>query len=278
MRLPRLFCLLITSLCLSLPALADDASLNAQRQHYLKAKEALDKNQLAVFKQHYSQLGGYPLVQYLDYLRLKDQLDNPNLPQFDEFLSTYKGSLLAERLQANLLSSLAVNKKWPEFMRYYTSDFNSAEIQCHLISAKIANGNPAALDETASLWDVGKEQPEACNNLFKRWRAAGKLSQGLVWSRFIKAMTNKKPELAKQMQLLMVEPYAEYAKVFLKVDTRPELLKNHQLFLQQSLPMQQIIANGITKLAGKDAKEALKHWELYEAQQLFGDDMTRETK
>ena len=42
--------------------------------------------------------------------------------------------------------------------------------------------------------------------------------------------------------------------------------------------MQQIIANGITKLAGKDAKEALKHWELYEAQQLFGDDMTRETK
>ena len=142
MRLPRLFCLLITSLCLSLPALADDASVNAQRQHYLKAKEALDKNQLAVFKQHYSQLGGYPLVQYLDYLRLKDQLDNPNLPQFDEFLSTYKGSLLAERLQANLLSSLAVNKKWPEFMRYYTSDFNSAEIQCHLISAKIANGNP----------------------------------------------------------------------------------------------------------------------------------------
>ena len=47
----------------------------------------------------------------------------------------------------------------------------------------------------------------------------------------------------------------EYAKVFLKVDTRPELLKNHQLFLQQSLPMQQIIANGITKLAGKDAKK-----------------------
>lgn len=278
MRFYRLLCLLLGSLCLCLTARADDASLNAQRQHYLKAKEALDKNQLAVFKQHYSQLGGYPLVQYLDYLRLKDQLVNPALPQFDEFLSTYKGSLLAERLQANLLSSLAVNKKWPEFMRYYRSDFNSAEIQCHLISAKIANGNPAALDETATLWDVGKEQPEACNNLFKRWRAAGKLSQSLVWSRFIKAMNNKKPELAKQMQLLMVEPYAEYAKVFLKVDGRPELLKNHQLFLQQSLPMQQIIANGITKLASKDAKEALKHWELYEAQQLFGDDMTRETK
>ncbi|MEY4590171.1 MAG: hypothetical protein RL497_2247 [Pseudomonadota bacterium] len=272
----RLFSL--CSLCLALPTQADDASLNAQRQHYLKAKEALDKNKITVFKQHYSQLTGYPLVQYLDYLNLKEQLNTPSLAQFDTFFSTYQGSLLAERLQANLLSSLAVNKNWPDFMRYYKSDFNSAEIQCHLINAKMANGNPAALDETAALWDVGKEQPEACNNLFKRWRAAGKLTQALVWSRFIKAINNKSPTLANQMQLLMVEPYSEYAKVFIKVDAKPELLKNHTLFLQQSLPMQQIIANGIGKLAKKDAKEALKHWELYEAQQLFGDDMTRETK
>ncbi|HEY6528403.1 MAG TPA: transglycosylase SLT domain-containing protein [Cellvibrionaceae bacterium] len=278
MRFSILLSLFLSSLSLTLMAFADDSALNAQRQHYLKAKEALDKNQLAVFKQHYSQLGGYPLVQYLDYLRLKDQLVSPSLPQFDEFLSTYRGSLLAERLQANLLSSLASNKNWPDFMRYYKSDFNSAEIQCHLISAKIATGHPTALDETAALWDVGKEQPEACNNLFKRWRAAGKLTQPLVWSRFIKALNNKKPELANQMQLLMNGPYIEYAKVFLKVDAKPELLKTHELFLQQSLPMQQIIANGITKLARKDAKDALKHWELYEAQQLFGDDMTRDTK
>lgn len=259
-------------------AWADEPGLIAQRQHYLKAKQALDKNQTQAFKYHYSQLGGYPLVQYLDYLRLKEQLDAPPLPQFDDFFATYRGSLLAERLQANLLSSLAIDKRWPEFMRYYTPQFTSAEIQCHLVSAKIATGNPQAIDETAVLWDVGKEMPGACNNLFKRWRAAGKLTQALVWSRFIKAMNNKKSDLAKEMQLLMAEPYAEYAKVFLKVDARPELLKNHQLFLQQSLPMQQIIANGISKMAVQDAKEALKNWELYEAQQLFGDDMTRNTK
>jgi soluble lytic murein transglycosylase len=283
--LPRSLNALCFSLCLWLAtgtatsqAQTAEQTLNTQRQHYLKAKAALDKNNSAQFKYHYAQLSTYPLVPYLDYLRIRDQWADLPLPEIDRFLTSYQGSLLAERLQINLLNLLASRKDWTAFLRYHKPEFDSAEMQCNLIYAQVHTGKPQALDDTARLWDVGKEQPDACNSLFKRWRSEGKLTQALVWSRFQKAMQNNKAALAAQMQLLMVEPNAEYAKAFMKVDAKPELIKSHHLFQTQSLQIQQIIAHGVVKLAKKDAEEALKHWELYEAQQLFGDDMTRMAK
>lgn len=253
-------------------------SLPEQRQHYLKAKEALDKNNAAQFKAHYAALGTYPLVQYLDYIRLRDQLTNLPLIEVDRFLTTYKGSLLADRLQQQLLTLLAARKKWPEFQRYYSPEFTSTEMQCNLAYAQVFNGKPEALEEAARLWDTADELPDACDPLFKRWRSEGKLTQELVWSRFQKAMQNSKPDLANRTAALLTEPYLTYSKAFMKVDARPELVKNRAHFEEQNLPTQQIIAHGITKLAKKNALEALKLWQDYETQQLFGDDTARITQ
>ncbi len=269
---------LLSLVLINTAAQAANISLEEQRQHYLKAKDALDKNNNAQFKLHYAQLGGYPLVEYLDYLRLRDQLSDLPFIEIDKFLNTYRGSLLADRLQQNLLSILAARKKWSDFQRYYSSEFTSTEMQCNRVYADVFAGKPEALEETAKLWDVGQEQPDACNALFKRWRNEGKLTQDLVWSRFQKALQNNKLSLANQITPLMVEPYTTYAKAFIKVDARPDLIKNHTTFQEQKLPIQHIIAHGITKLAKKDAMGALKHWERYEAQQMFGDDMSRSTK
>ena len=78
----RPLCLLILPLFLSAPTLAQplkdieisDSQLTSYRYHYRLAKDALKKNRLKTFQKHYSELGNYPLRQYLDYTKLRSQL------------------------------------------------------------------------------------------------------------------------------------------------------------------------------------------------------------
>lgn len=255
-----------------------DTQLASHRFHYQKAKAALSQNQTKLYREHLEKLGNYPLRQYLEFSELRNRFASLKQQDLDNFLARYPDSFLASRLRTNYLQFLASRHKWEDFNRYYVAgDNNSIDLVCHSLLARIKTGDTTAYRETEDLWNVGKSQPDSCDPLFTQWRSAGYLSQDLVWSRFNKAMQNGEIRFAQHLTQ-QLKSYKPRANLYLQVHANPKLITQRQRFQNQDLPTQHMIAYGIQKLAAKAPLDALFHWQMYEAQQLFPEDLMLDTK
>lgn len=258
------------------PSLA--SGLNEQRYHYNLAKSALHANKMEKYQENYALLGDYPLVPYLDYTSLRSRLTDLPYTEVDGFFAEYPGSFLAVRLRQTWLSQLALREKWEDYIKYYKPEVATTELQCRYLYARLQNGDKTALDEVGSVWNVGESQPKACDPLFNQWLDTGHMTQELVWSRFKKAMDRRNLGLGRYLASLLTGEHQRMAQLYMKVDHQPHLMKRHSDFRQQSELMQQVIAHGIQRLARRQAEQAQEYWERYEAQQLFSEDLSRETK
>lgn len=278
--------LMTTSLLLCLFALPGSAApvdtsnnpdLASQRFHYQKAKAALALHNDSEFETHMTQLGDYPLKQYLEFAQIRNNFKSLPFAQLDDFFTKYPDSFLETRLRANLLHFLASRQRWKDYLNYYSVKMGSLILQCHYLHARIKTGDTQALEEVGQLWDVGKSQPSECDPLFKTWQAAGQLSQELVWSRFHHAMENNNLSFARFLSRSLTDA-KPLADLYLQVYQNPKLITERNKFEKHDLATQQIISHGIKRLAVKDPLEALYHWEMYESQQLFPTELIRDTK
>jgi soluble lytic murein transglycosylase len=261
---------------IQIPSLA--SALGEQRYNYNLAKSALRDNDMKNYQQYYELLGDYPLVPYLDYTILRARLWELPYDAVDAFFAKHPDSFLAIRLRQTWLSQLAADGEWPAYIRYYRPDVANTSHECHWLHARLRSGDTTALAETARIWNVGESQPEACDPLFAAWRNAGYLTQELIWSRFDKAMQRRNLGLGRYLAAMLTDERRKLADLYMRVDRQPSLITQHREFRIQSLATQQIIAHGIVRLARHRAEVALKHWELYEAQQLFPKELGRNTK
>ena len=167
---------------------------------------------------------------------------------------------------------------WEDYLNFYDSGMRQKSLRCKALYARIEGGDSAAYDEVPAIWVEGKSQPKSCDPLFKKWRRHGGLTDEIAWLRFNNAMAKGKRSLASYIAGLMGDEYKAYANEFLGVHAYPGRVKQHRRFAEQSLQTQQIISHGIKRLARTDPKQALYHWELYEAQQLFPNEISTNTK
>lgn len=256
----------------------NDSSLSDQRYHYELAKSALKQDDTAKFDAHYALLGDYPLIPYLDYSQIKQNLYQFDFTDINRFLETNKGTFLEYRLREQLLHSLAMKRRWDDYLAYDRPDIQQKGLLCHRLSARLATGDKTAMSDVAELWVGGKSHPKACDPLFKKWRKQGGLDDDIAWTRFHNAMANGKRSLARYVSGLMGKQYKAYANEYLGVHAYPGRIKQHRRFSEQSLKSQQIISHGIKRFSRIDPKQALKHWERYEAQQLFPKEISTDTK
>jgi soluble lytic murein transglycosylase len=255
-----------------------DMELASHRFHYQKAKAALVQKNARAFQEHMSKLGDYPLRQYLEFAQLRSRFAELPLAEVDEFFAAHPDSFLASRMRANLLQFLAGRENWKDFSRYYDAEENaSLELYCHALNARIKAGDTSAFAEVAPLWDVGKSQPKPCDPVFTAWRNAGHQTQDLVWSRFNKAMIHGETSFARYLSNLLTTLKPK-ANLYLQVHGNPKMITQRQRFQDQDLPTQHIIAYGIKKLSRTAPRDALQQWQMYEAQQLFPEDLMLETK
>ena len=259
-----------------IPSLA--SALGEQRYNYNLARSALHDNQIDTYQRYYQLLGDYPLVPYLDYNALRAQLSELPYDAVDAFFSKHPDSFLAVRLRQTWLSQLAAEDEWGAYLTYYRPEVADTSLQCYYLHARLLSGDTSALEETARVWDVGESQPEACDPLFNQWRSAGYLSQDLIWSRFNKAMQRRNLSLGRYLASMLTDDRQKLAQLYMRVDRQPSLITHYKEFRRQNLPTQQIIAHGITRLARRRSDAALEHWKHYEAQQLFPESLSRETK
>lgn len=252
--------------------------LNEQRYHYELAKIALKKNNTAQFDKHYQYLTNYPLRPYLDYAIVKTHLNPLALDPIDDFLNTHKGSYLANRLRRQLVQEFAQKKRWKDFIYYYTQDIYSSEFACQNLYAKAQLGETDIHEDIAAIWTKGKSHPKACDPLFSWWKNHGGMTDKIIWTRYNAALNKRQSRLARYVKSLLSDDYQDLATLYERVYRNPKLVTNHQKFKDNSPELQDIIAFGIKRYARKDPKDALYHWERYEAQQFFDHQLTQETK
>ena len=272
-------CLVMTSVCvhgiapseqtLVKPGEIKTRLLADQRIHYELAKLALDAKATEKFERHYAMLGDYPLAPYLDYTNLKNSLSTPDYARIDLFFASNRDSFLEARLRQQLVYTLGLKGDWPAFQKYYRDESASTELRCFALYGRYESGDLTALDEVADIWTRGKSLPKSCDPLFKVWIKSGKLDSAIAWRRFTSAVDNGKLSLARYIRSLMKGRYLRYADLMLDAHSSPYLIRKQGKFLEQSTEMQQVIAHGIKRYARINPKDALRQWELYEAQQLF---------
>lgn len=257
----------------------EQPDLASQRYHYQKAKTALAKEDRAAFEEHLSSLEGYPLKQYLEFASLRANFEKYPFKDIDSFLTQYSDTFLESRLRANFLFFLAGRQQWQPFLKYYRSEISNLSLKCHYLHARIRTGDPSALLEASDVWNEGKSRPKQCDPLFKTWAAAGQMTDKLILSRISKSISKGEISLARYLsrKLKDNEKLAQ-AELFLQVHRNPSLVKQTQDFQQHDETTQHIVAHGIQRLAKKAPLDALYFWEIYEAQQIFPQDLIRSTK
>lgn len=253
------------------------ANLQGQRFHYQKAKLALSKNRQEEFEKHFELIGDYPLKQYLEYTQIRKNFKKVPFSDIDAFFAQYSDSFLSLRLRANLLTFLAGRRRWSDYSHYYDPSLKSTTFRCHELYSRINAGSLDAYNEVTELWNVGKSQPDACDPLFTKWQKAGYRTEEVIWSRFNKLMHARKTRFAQYISNQLVERKA-LAELYLKVHRNPKLITQRHRFKETDLATQQTIAYGIKRLARKQPLDALYHWELYEAQQIFPQSLILDTK
>lgn len=252
--------------------------LAEQRYHYDLAKQAMQRGDWATLDTHLGVLGDYPLVAYLEYGKLKHDIDKLELTPIVAFLDTHRGSFLETRLREQLLYTLAINKRWEDFLTFYDEAKSTRELECYWLYARLFEHDSSAMSDIAELWQQGRSHPKACDPLFNRWRRAGGLTQDVAWNRFDNAMRAGKRSLARYVMRYMDAENRKYAELYYQVHGYPYTMRNTERFSEHSLKMQQIIAYGIQRYARHNSRDALKQWEKYEAQQLFPELLATQTK
>lgn len=251
------------------PGPHENDSLFVQRTLYVEARDAQRHAATTEYQRLVDQLQGYPLLPYLEYAALSPRLSRLPHAEVDQFLESYAGSFLAERLLREWVSQLARQQRWGDVVRYHNPANTTIILSCHALRARIETGDQSAFADVATLWNVGRSQPNECDPVFEAWIAQNYLTTDIAWQRFSKALQGGQRGLARYISRLMPSQERDLAELYLTIDSQPERLRNHGALNARSTEIQQIILHGVRRMAVIDAPNAMLMLHTHNDRQQF---------
>lgn len=248
------------------------AARKAERIYYVEAQAALDKKQIARYRELLPKLKNYPLVAYLEYQELGERLMALPTKEVEHFFNRYPNAYVSERLRHRWLRALAIKELWSEYRRFYDSNLTDPELACLNLRARLATGDNTALKEVEVLWNIEKPQSSACDLVFKEWKNAGYLTPALLWSRHLKAVKADEIALAASLAQEMSASQQAHALLYENVAQNPRLILQPERFKSQAAETRLSIALGLEKYAQVDAVEAANLWNTYSKRSDFTED------
>lgn len=244
-------------------------SLDAQRELFLAAEEALQKGQKKQLAQLEKQLKSYPLYPYLEYQKIKLGLSYKDRKAVKVFLQRYQGTPLATQLRKRWLKYLAKHGRWKQYNKYYVADGNVTR-QCHHLNALINTGKKhQAFKQAKDIWLSGKSRPDACDPVLKKWREAGLLTKQLVWQRIELAMGKGQTRLAKYLGRYLPAKDQPWLDKWLQIHRYPEKALERASFTKKHDYREAMLAHSVRRLAWRDTAQAIKHWHLLQKRYGF---------
>ena len=259
--------LLCSALLLSsLPAQAN--ALSAQRTLYDQTQAALASGDIARFEKLKAGLTQYPLYPYLQLEFLRKRLDDAPHRDIEQFLSAHGDMPAAQSLKRNWFKRLVKEQDWPRLRKHMDPDSLTAELECPLVMQSWREGKQEqAMQRAGELWTVGQSQPNACNPLFDRWRAAGGLTEEVAWERIRLALLHRQDALAKYL-IRYLPSQSALAERFVATATDPTRLSQVSEYqVSASQPQDKLldmVIVALRRLGRDDANAALALWPQYQ--------------
>ncbi len=242
---------------------------DSRRSIFIAAEKALEQGDQAAYGELKRQLGDYPLTPYLEFQELTGSISRQKSADIERFLSQHSNTPLAARLKRIWLRELAKRKQWWTYLVFYrpTSDIT---LRCHQATALLETGKKQlAFSQAPEIWLSGRSRPDACDPLFKAWKAAGGLTSDLVWGRIALAMQRNNRQLTRYLKKQL--PTAQQAAVdtWLTVHHSPGQLA--ATLKKRPLPpnANEMLLQGLKQLARKELETALDLWESSQLQQTL---------
>ena len=249
-------------------ATANTGAVTQQRNLYNQAKLALSKNDASVYLNNSAALRNYPLTSYLAYDELTQRLPTASSNEIEKFLLEHGDLPQINWMKLRWLRLLSERQQWPLFLKYYSPELNFIELDCRFARYQLQSGQSQAAFATAEkLWLSAQSQPNACDPLFDTWRAAGQLSEELIWQRLKLATNAGNYGVTTYLANLLTQQ--QYGQQLIDVAQTPTLLKQTQRFSGRDKRSAEVIALGLRKLATQDLDASVQLLNHYEKQVTF---------
>lgn len=262
-------------LLIGLPAVAVPAppeKLDASRESYSDAVEAIDRGQWTEYRQLRPGLDEYPLAVYLDYYQLSRQVHKVRPADARRFISLSEDTPLPNRFLGTYLRQAGKDRRWQDFLAVKPDEPVSVDLKCYYFRAKLATGDTLAAWEGAErLWVHGKSQPKPCDPLFNAWLKAGQISDEVVWARLLEAFDARQRSLMTYVARKGSDQLKPWSDKLLAVYQQPSKLRSHQLPADQPYSAD-IATQGLAYLARYNPARALDDWEYYRGRLNFSEE------
>lgn len=187
-------------LALALASFIGSAHGQVVDERILAAREAVRTGDQATLERLAATRDAHVLDPYVRYWLLSNRLARPDpAPQAEivEFLLDEPDTLLADRLRADWLRRLQLEKGWDGFLRLY-ADLRrpDAELRCHALTARLETGDLAVLDEVRRRWMEMTDNHSACAPVLRTVAVEGGVDADDIWWRFRRQIESRNPQSA----------------------------------------------------------------------------------
>ena len=253
---------LASSVCVlfaHMPLQAED-QLVVQRQLFLQASEALERNQTEEFRAILDRLDGYALKPYLINDALRRHIHRASAEKVSGFLNEYKDFPFSYHVRGTWLSSLAKKQDWNSYLAHF-DDRDNIRLQCLAFQARLNLGQLEGLtDQIRSAWMRGYSQPSECDPAFEYFLATADDAEQAIWSRIEKAFKARRPNLARYLAKKLNDEDRKIADLWYRAHRNPQQTLKQLKEAKDDATNRKIIVHAIDRLTRRDSRAGREAW------------------
>ncbi len=234
--------------------------LDAARARFKDAEQAIAAGRFGQAQRLAEGLRDYPLYPYLRYAALRHRLATLPWGAVEGFAAEFDDAPVAARLRHAWLRQAARRGDRAALVAHYR-DQGDTDLRCRYGVALLQEGRRAsAWAQAEALWKHGHSQPRSCDALFDAWRAAGGLTQDLVWARIYLAMDAGQSRLAHYLARFLKPAERHWLGRWEKLRRDPEKVIHARWLSAKHPAVPHIAADAIARLADTDPVPATEQW------------------
>lgn len=237
------------------------------RAEFVKAESALGKVPYESVAPILKPLADYPLYPYLQYQTYQRFPAKLTQAEVSQFFDQYPRFPKRSRLQQHWLKHLAREKRWKDWIvAYQRLPMSATRYQCDLARAYLNTGKEKqGMEMAASLWTVGKSQPDACNPLFNQWMKQGHPTHDEAKARYWLTAESGKTSLGKYLHRFLDKDTQRLATAYEKLLKSPSKILKADLSAYPAVARNQLIKSSFQRMARSKLEQTAADWIQYRA-------------
>ncbi len=247
---------------------SNTSELDTLRSMFISTEATLEKAPYKSVESLISPFASYPLYPYLQYQAYRRFPDKVTQADISQFFDQYPRFPKRSWLQQRWLQHLAKGERWKDWIvAYQRLPMTSARYQCDLARAYIETGKDTeGMTMAASLWTVGKSQPDECDPLFELWMKQGHPTNEEARARYWLTAAAGETGLGNYLHRFMDDEANTLATVYEDLVRFPAKLTQADLKAFPESVRNPLIKRSFQRMARSNLEKAAARWVSYREQ------------